>query len=161
MNKPAYGEDFVLWSAEQAKALRHAGAVRVNTPDPIDWENVAEEIESLGISQRSELRSRIAVVLEHLIKLRVSAAALPRNAWMDTIDTQRSEIEHRLEDSPSLRREVGAIIAKELPRARRTVARALARRGETPLLDPEQVACTEAQVLGDWFPAPPAGDDAS
>jgi len=157
MNKPLHHEDIVLWSAEQAKALRHADVVRVNAPNPIDWENVVEEIESVGISQRSELRSRIAVVLEHLIKLHASPAVLPHNTLMDTIDNQRSEIEHRLEDSQSLRREVAAIIEKELPRARGTVARALARRGETPLLDPEQIAYTEDQVLGDWFPAAPAG----
>jgi hypothetical protein len=35
----------------------------------IDWDNVAEEIESLGRSQRREIRSRLEVILLHLLKL--------------------------------------------------------------------------------------------
>jgi len=44
-----YDRDFVLWSKEQAAALRRAKASNL----PLDWENLAEEIESLGKSQRT------------------------------------------------------------------------------------------------------------
>ena len=43
-----YGEDFVRWTEEQAAALRRA---KGSNP-PLDWENLAEEIESLGKSDR-------------------------------------------------------------------------------------------------------------
>ena len=43
-----YHADLALWSAQQAKALRSAARERSNAP--VDWENVAEEIESLGAS---------------------------------------------------------------------------------------------------------------
>ncbi len=42
-----YGDDILLWSERQAALLRRMGAgERVN--DLVDWENVAEEIESVG-----------------------------------------------------------------------------------------------------------------
>ncbi len=152
MNKPLYEQDFYQWSAEQGRALRDAGTARINTPTPIDWENVAEEIETLGRSERATLRSRLSVVLEHFLKLQASPAELPRNSWMDTIDAQRVEIERLLEESASLRREVAGIIEAETARARRTVKRALARYAEEPSIDLSQLTFTEDQVLGDWFP---------
>ena len=48
-----YDRDFFLWTQEQAAALR---AVRKSNL-PLDWDNLAEEIESLGRSQRTELRA--------------------------------------------------------------------------------------------------------
>ncbi len=51
-----------LWSREQAELLRRMGAgERLN--DQVDWEHVAEEIESLGNSDRRDVRSRIHTVL--------------------------------------------------------------------------------------------------
>jgi hypothetical protein len=152
MNKPLYQQDFALWSAEQARALRSAGMAWTNTPDPIDWENVAEEIESLGRSERSAVCSRLASIIEHLMKLQASPAELPRNDWMDTIDAQRREIERLLEDSPSLRRELAGLIKGETPRSRRAVLRTLVRYGEQPATNLDKPSYTEEQVLGDWFP---------
>ncbi len=90
MNKPLHDVDFLRWTIAQAAALRHAGTSGINTPDPIDWESVAEEIESLGRSERAALRSRIAVVLEHLFKLALLPATDPRAGWLDTLDAQRA-----------------------------------------------------------------------
>ncbi len=156
MNKPLYDQDVVLWSAEQTRALREAGAARLNTPTPIDWDNIAEEIESLGISQRRELHSRLAAILEHMIKLLASAAGEPRGNWMETIVTQRAELERLLESSPSLRREITLAIRTEISRARRTAARKLAVYGEKPLTNLDLLSFTEDQILGDWFPDPHA-----
>ncbi len=69
---PLYEEDFVRWTEQQSRALREAAEVGTNLP--LDWENLAEEVESLGASQRRELRSRLAVILEHLMKLQHSPA---------------------------------------------------------------------------------------
>jgi Domain of unknown function DUF29 len=78
----AYETDLALWAKEQARALRDAG--RAGTNLPIDWENVAEEIDSLGKSQAHELGSRIRTILEHLIKLQTSPATEPRAGWRAT-----------------------------------------------------------------------------
>ncbi len=152
MNKPLYQEDVVLWSAEQAHALRSAGTARLNTPEPIDWENVAEEIESLGRSERNAVRCRIAVIVEHLMKLQASPAEQPQRGWIDTILRERGAIELALEDSPSLRGEVPDMLAWAIPRIRRQVTRALTLYDEQPLVDLDQLTFTEDQVLGDWFP---------
>ncbi len=39
-----YDQDFVRWTEEQAAALRRAKS----SNQALDWENLAEEIESLG-----------------------------------------------------------------------------------------------------------------
>ena len=51
--KSLYDEDFVAWTQQQAKALRAAAGSRTN--QPLDWENLAEEVEDLGKSVRREL----------------------------------------------------------------------------------------------------------
>ena len=155
MNKPLHEVDFLRWTIAQAAALRHAGTMRINTPDPIDWESVAEEIESLGRSERAALRSRIAVVLEHLFKLALLPATDPRAGLLDTIDTQRREIRRLLKDSPSLKREVASLVADELPDARRVVARAAARHHETLSADPASLEFDADQVLDDSYPPEP------
>jgi hypothetical protein len=145
-----YDTDLALWAADQARALRDAGHAGTNLP--IDWENVAEEIESLGKSQGRELASRIAVILVHLMKLEVSPAGEPRVGWQETIAQQRGDIERALADSPSLRPTVPTVIDKELGRARRVATLALADYGEQSRVDLRSLRYTAEQVLGDWFP---------
>jgi hypothetical protein len=148
-----YEEDFVRWSEQQSSALRDAA--RVGTNLPLDWENLAEEVESLGRSQRHELRSRIAVILEHLLKLEYSPATDPRRGWMETIARERLDAERLLEDSPSLRGEIARMISQEGPRVARLTTRVLLGQGEGvgTLAAPTYV---EDQVLGDWFPEDPS-----
>jgi len=150
---PLYEEDLVRWTEVQATNLRRAGQARANLP--LDWLNLAEEIESLGRSQRRELRSRIAVIIEHLFKLERSPAIEPRPGWIETIGRERREIERLLEDSPSLRGELDRLAALEDPRAASLAAETLAQRGEiesAPRLLDERSAYTAGQILGDWLP---------
>lgn len=150
MTDQGYDADLTLWAESQARALRDAGHAGTNLP--IDWENVAEEIESLGKSQARELASRIRTILVHLLKLEGSPAAEPRAGWRETIQVQRNEIEAVLADSPSLRGTLPSVIENELGRARRVVALALAGYGEQPQVDWGNIRYGAAQVLGDWFP---------
>ncbi len=146
----SYDGDLVLWAEDQARSLRDAARARVNLP--IDWDNVAEEIESLGKSQRRELASRIGVILVHLMKLQASPATTPRAGWRETIIEQRNEIIRLLEDSPSLRQTVDRTIAGEMDRARYQASAALNDNREAPLLELRTLSYTAKQVLGDWFP---------
>jgi hypothetical protein len=144
-----YDTDLLLWSEHQAALLRRAATgERVN--DQVDWENVAEEIESLGKSDRRELTNRIRVILIHLIKLQASPATAPRPGWHETIIEQRAEIRTLLEDSPSLRAIVPAIMSKELPAARAAVS--LTGHNEQPRVDPGELEFTADQLLGPWLP---------
>lgn len=145
-----YDQDLVLWSQEQAQAIREEGLRGSNAR--IDWENVAEEIESLGKSDRRGLGSHIGNIIEHLLKLQSSPAQNPASGWVETIQNARDAIEPLLEDSPSLRREVAGMIDQRLPKMRARVRDNLARYGEEPLVDLDQIAYTEDQILGDWLP---------
>src|SRR4029077_12554073 len=98
-----YDTDFALWSKQQAEALR--AAARGATNQPIDWENVAEEIDSWARSEKRELKSQIRRVIEHLLKLEHSRASDPRRGWIDSIDDARNEIEVVLGDRQSLKTE--------------------------------------------------------
>ncbi|PWC26389.1 DUF29 domain-containing protein [Teichococcus aestuarii] len=143
-----YDQDFFEWTREQAAALR-AHTARSNAP--LDFENLAEEIEALGRSERRMLASLIGTVIEHLLKLRFSPAADPRRGWQETVDRARRDIGMLLDYSPSLRREVPEIVTKQTTAAARMVGEQLARYGE---LDAEAasrlrvVEFAEADVLG-------------
>lgn len=142
-----YQQDFVQWTREQADALRSAARAGANLP--VDWENVAEEIESSGRSDRHEIESRIGTIIEHLLKLQSSPATMPRGGWRATVVRERATVMDRLADSPSLRPQVAAIVAHETRNARRVVALELEEFGERLAELPDY---TEEQVLGDWLP---------
>ena len=148
-----YEEDFVRWTEVQAKALRDAARAGANLP--LDWEHLAEEVGDLGISQRNALRSRIATIIEHLMKLELSPAREPRRGWAETVVRARLRIERLLRDSPSLRRQIADIIEDETAPAAKLVAFNLNSSGEaTPplLVKLGSISYTEEQVLGDWLP---------
>ena len=150
-----YETDVLAWSAEQAGLLRRRAAGELVNDAALDWPNIAEEIESVGNSERSALRSHIATVLEHLIKLHASPAVEPRNGWKVSVLHARGGIRRALKGSPSLRREIAAMIADETPDVHQEVAGTLAVFGEQPVVAIETLTFTEEQVLGNWLPDDP------
>lgn len=154
-----YEQDFFAWTQEQAKALREIGQ-GPGSNLPLDWENLAEEIESLGKADRSALRSHIRRILLHLLKLQFSPASEPHRGWEDSIDDSRDEINDLLGDSPSLKREVPSMIREQFPQALKRAVRDLLRHGErdaAATLKAAEIDYTEDQVLGPWFPGDPLG----
>lgn len=141
-----YETDLVLWASEQARALRAHDHAR------IEYDRLAEEIESLAKIDRRSLGSYIAVVLQHLIKLQASPASDPRRGWLDSIVTARAEIQKLLQDSPSLRQDVAELIQAETPQARGIAAKSMRLYRETPKIELDRLTYDEEQVLGDWFP---------
>lgn len=154
MASQLYDQDFFLWTQEQAAALRQAKDSNL----PLDWENLAEEIESLGKSDRRELTSQLRRILRHLFKLEASPAAQPRAGWRSTIVDARSEIAGVLEDSPSLRRQVDDLVKGQMKAAAELASTDLGEHGEPTTAIGERLAkggFTAEQVLGDWFPGQP------
>jgi hypothetical protein len=146
-----YDTDLLLWSERQAALLRRAAAgERVN--DQVDWENVAEEIESLGRSDRRELHNRVATILVHLIKLTTSPTEGPRTGWRETILEQRRRVARLLKESPSLRPDLPQVILEELEDAKTQAAVALQGYNEHLHVDPNSLDYTADQVLGPWLP---------
>ena len=154
--KTLYEQDTVAWSEQQAAALR--AAAREGSNHLLDWENLAEEIESLGRSLRLGLRSQLVRIIQHLVKLAHSPAAEPRTGWRRTIRQARVEVDLILDDSPSLRRELPDFIKDATDRAVQLAIRDLEEhdelsRLELPIL--RKASFTREQVLGDWFPEEP------
>lgn len=76
MDRPSlYDDDIVTSAEEQAAALRALGA-RSDLSNAVNWENVAEEIESVGRSQLRAVEGLLVQALAHMLK-RLSAPDLP------------------------------------------------------------------------------------
>jgi hypothetical protein len=90
-----YEQDFHQWTQQMATVLRNGHF------DQLDIENIAEEIESLGRSDRRELKSRLTVLLMHLLKWHYQPEHRS-NSWRATITEQRIRILDLLSESPSL-----------------------------------------------------------
>jgi hypothetical protein len=105
-----YDEDFVMWTQENARLLRERRF------DEIDVEHVAEEIEDMGRRDSREMRSRLTVLIGHLLKWKYQPAR-QASSWRDTIREQRREIEFLIEDSPSLKSRLVRTVEKAYPHA--------------------------------------------
>ena len=64
MNKLEYETDYYKWTQLMAKALRERDY------SSIDWDNLIEEIEDMGKSQKRAIESLLMRLTEHLLKLK-------------------------------------------------------------------------------------------
>ena len=97
MRRSLHDSDFYAWSLEQAALLR-AGRGRAK-PNLV----IAEEIESMGKTEKRELVSRLTVLLLHLLKWRPSAGKREQSSWRLSIANARDDIADHLADNPSLK----------------------------------------------------------
>lgn len=110
-----YDQDFYLWIQHTVQVLKNRDL------EHLDWENLIEEVESMGRSQKRELRSRLLLIIEHLLKLMYWEDEKTQNArgWRTTVVEQRTQLELLLEDSPSLRPVVADIFPEAYSKAKR------------------------------------------
>ena len=151
---PSYDDDFYAWTQHQAMVLRSM-AVADNR---FDRENVAEEIEDLGRSQRDAVRSQIRRIIEHFLKLAYSPAQQPRFDWMGSIVEARSALGDKI--SPTLRRDAEIMLAKLYHDARSRAELALRGYGESQAADtlPQQCPYSLDDIFREnWYPEPPGG----
>lgn len=111
-NQSDYEQDFCAWLTRQVDLLRTGQINRA------DIDNIIEELEALGRSERNSLSSRLEELLLHLLKWRYQPDRRNRS-WRDSIDKQRHGLEDILETSPSLRHSAIEILPKVYGRARR------------------------------------------
>jgi hypothetical protein len=112
MSSTLYDHDFYAWTNEQAELLR-AGKL-----SEADLEHIAEEIESMGKSEKRELISRLTVLLLHLLKWEFQP--MRRGAsWRLSIANTRDALTDHLADNPSLRSVMEASVETAYRRARR------------------------------------------
>lgn len=144
---PTYEGDFYAWTQDQARTLREL------RPNSVDWENLAEEIEALGGSEREAIESYLNVVLLHLLKWRYQPQARS-SSWKGSLLEHRRRLQRRLKTSPSLRRYPATVLDEEYETARLKAA------GETLMPEdsfPETCPFTIEQILDpDFYPDAPA-----
>jgi hypothetical protein len=148
MAKPLYDTDFYAWTLTQAEALR------AKNWRALDVDNLAEEIESLGRSDRYAIESQLERLLLHLLKWRDDPAVEPRRVWRLTINHARREIARRVGDSPSLRDHPARYLATAYRHAREDAA---VETGLPLATFPEVCPWPSDRVLeADFFPGEPA-----
>lgn len=106
-----YDIDFYAWTNEQAELLR-AGKL-----SSADIGNIAEEIESMGRSEKRELVSRLEILLLHLLKWRFQPERRGAS-WEVSITNSRDQIVEHLADNPSLKVKLPESIETAYRRAR-------------------------------------------
>jgi hypothetical protein len=141
---------------QQAEALRAAAGTSSN--QLLDWENLAEEIDSLGMSQRSALRGQIMRIIQDIVKLEYSPAVDPRNSWRRSIRLDRVQVRKLMRGSPSLDPELSRLVEEETRDGIELAIADLEEHGEIDEMDAtilRRTRYTGEQILGHWFPEEP------
>ncbi len=96
-----YEHDLYAWT------LKNAALIRQGRLAEVDLEHVAEELESMGRSERQELVNRLAVLLAHLLEWRYQPERRGKS-WRATIKEQRLRLREHLAENPSLQPHLAA-----------------------------------------------------
>jgi hypothetical protein len=111
----SYDRDFMLWIEATVQLLKEQRFSEV------DLENLIEEIEDMGRSNKSALRSNLIVVLLHLLKWKYQPEKRT-NSWKFSIREHRRRLEEDFEDSPSLQNYYREVFPKCYANARKLAA---------------------------------------
>ena len=141
MTKVKYEEDYYLWTQIMVEKLRNKDY------QDVDWDNLIEEIDDMGKSQKRAIESLLLRLTEHLLKLKYWEVEKERNQkhWQSEIVNFRVLLNKRLKDSPSLKAKLPEIYAEILSDSKRSISK---------LFDlPEKIDLPLNQVIDeDWFP---------
>lgn len=95
--KSNYDSDFHQWSLDQASLIKNRNFLR------LDIDNLIEEIEGLGASDKRALKSYLAILLSHLLKIQYQPEKHTRS-WDLSIKSSKNETKEILRYNPSLKR---------------------------------------------------------
>jgi|SRR6185312_1451446 len=111
-----YDSDILTWSEQQSVLLRRlARGEKVNAQ--IDWENVAEEIESVGRDQLHAVQSLLRQALIHMLKAEAWPDCRDAPVWRADVINFRSQAVDRF--APSMRQRLD--LARIYQQARRAI----------------------------------------
>lgn len=136
-----YDRDFMIWIETTVGLLKEKKFTE------LDLENLIEEIEDMGKSQKSAIRNNLIVVLIDLLKWKYQPEKRT-NSWKFSIREHRRRIDDDFEDSPSLKRYYGEIFAKCYQNACKLAADETGLDLETFTLEPQ---FTPEQILNPEF----------
>jgi hypothetical protein len=142
--KSLYEQDFYLWIQTTVKLLQEGKL------EQLDIDNLIEELDSMGRKEKKELKTRLIVLIEHLLKLLFWTEEKDYNArgWRNTVVEQRRQIIYSLADSPSLKSILNDIYLDCYPDARNDTIR---KYQLSPELFPQEPPFSLEQVLNPDF----------
>lgn len=114
-NPNLYEKDFYLWIKTTAKQLKNGNFAE------IDLDNLIEEIESMGRSEKRALKSNLLVLLMHLLKYKYQPEKCS-NSWLSTIFEHRRRLKEDLTESPSLKKYLSEVFNECYQDARKQAA---------------------------------------
>lgn len=115
------GRNDLYEADEHAWLLRQVALLRDGRHAELDAANLVEYLESMARRDRRELRSRLVILLMHLLKFRVQ----PERAgwsWTQTVLTQQDELRDILAGAPSMAQHLPEMLAAAFDQARRLAA---------------------------------------
>ncbi|PSF37969.1 DUF29 domain-containing protein [Aphanothece hegewaldii CCALA 016] len=115
INQNLYETDFYIWIETTIKDLKDGNFTN------LDRNNLIEELESMGRSEKREIKNRLIVLLTHLLKWNYQVEQRSQS-WLNTIKEQRRQIIFLLEDSPSLKLYYQSILTRCYDLARQDAA---------------------------------------
>jgi len=136
-----YETDFHAWTEHQAELLRQEAFAE------LDLNNLIEEITSLGKSQQTEVKSRLRVLIMHLLKWQMQPMRRSPS-WRYTINVQRLDLQDLLDENPSLRTRLAEFVDYAYPRAIRD---AVKQTGLTATTFPVVSSYCAEQILDENF----------
>ncbi len=97
--KQLYETDFNLWVEKTVEIIKNRDVKNM------DWENLLEEIEDMGASQKRSLDSYVQRLIEHVLKLKYWHSERERNekGWRSEVVNFRNRINRLLKKNPSLK----------------------------------------------------------
>jgi len=124
-----HDDDVLLWSEQQAALLRRlALGERVNAE--IDWQNVIDEVESVGSEQLHAVESLLMQALAHMAKAEAWPAAREVPHWR--AEARRFRIDAATRFAPSMRQRLD--LEKIYRRALRIIPETIDGQPPLPLL---------------------------
>lgn len=106
-----YDRDILLWVEDTVTKLR------TRDFENLDLDNLIEEVDSLGKSQRHAMRSLLRRLIEHLLKRCYVPLLECYGSGQREIRAFRNEIKDILEDAPSLKNFIADILPQVYARA--------------------------------------------
>ena len=96
--KQLHESDFNLWIEQTKEAIQNRDF------ENIDWDNLLDEIDDMGKSEKQALDSYMQRLIEHVLKLKYWHAERERcgNGWMREVTNFRNRIKRILKKNPSL-----------------------------------------------------------
>ena len=144
--KKLYDTDYNLWLDETVKQLQ------AKDFDAIDWENLIEEIASLGRSEKRRIESLLTRLFEHLLKLGYweTERNYNQNHWKREIFNFRKQINKELKASLSLKNYLNEVFEECYQDGRKLVSLA----SELPLNTFPTSSIGDAEQILDenWLP---------